>query len=281
VTWPAIRTPAKANVVLCLFAVALLFPALTAAQPLPPPPISAPEAIIIDGWTGQILYARNADVPRYPASTVKIMTALVILQHHISLRRMATVSALAASYGGSTAGLWAGERLSVRNLLYAMLLPSGNDAAVALSQLLAPTPTQFASLMNAEAVALHLTHTHYLSPNGFDTWGQVTTARDLAAVARTAMRWRVFRRIVHTRYWHVRAPSGVYLHSWQNLNQLLWWSRYVDGIKTGTTAGAGACLVASARKDGRWVIAVNMGSSESTRFTDGEALLDYGFRLDR
>lgn len=243
------------------------------------PAITAPEAIVIDGWTGRVLYARNANAPRDPASTVKIMTALVLLRHRVPMQRVVTVSTLAAEYGGSTAGLFAGERMTVWNLLHGMLLPSGNDAAVALSETLAPTPGQFALLMNAEARRLHMWHTRYLTANGFDTAGQLTTARDLATVARAAMHWSIFRRIVRTRFWVARSADGQVTHTWSNLNRLLWQSSAVDGIKTGTTPLAGACLVSSVRKDGRWVIEVNMGSTEADRFHDGMLLLTYGFPL--
>ena len=223
-----------------------------------------------------MLYARNADVERYPASTVKVMTALLVLQSHIPMSHMATVSANAAYIGGSTAGLWAGERISVWNLLHGMLMPSGNDAAISLSEVVGGSEEHFVSMMNAEARSLHLFHTHYLSPNGFDTPGQVTTARDLADLARVAMGRSRFARIVATRSWTVRSAQGTVFHHWTNLNRLLWSSNGVDGIKTGTTPGAGACLVSSERQGGKWVIEVNLGSSEQTRFADGLALLSYG-----
>jgi D-alanyl-D-alanine carboxypeptidase (penicillin-binding protein 5/6) len=161
-----------------------------------------------------------------------------------------------------------------------MLLPSGNDAAIALSEAVAGTPARFVTLMNAEARRLHLWHTHYLSPNGFDAWGQVTTAHDLASLARVAMQQPVFARVVRTRSWTVRSAQGTVIHHWVNLNQLLWRSRHVDGVKTGTTPSAGACLVSSAREHGRWVIAVNMDDTEAARFTDGANLLNYGMDID-
>jgi D-alanyl-D-alanine carboxypeptidase (penicillin-binding protein 5/6) len=186
----------------------------------------------------------------------------------------------AVSYGGSTAGLYAGEQMTVWNLLHGLLLPSGNDAAIALADAVAGSPARFVPLMNAEARRLHLRHTRFLTPNGFDVQGQVTSAHDLAFLARTAMLLPAFARIVRTRTWHAWSADRRILHYWVNLNRLLWMSRAVNGIKTGTTPGAGACLVSSARKDGKWVIAVNLGSATSARFSDGEALLDYGFALE-
>jgi D-alanyl-D-alanine carboxypeptidase (penicillin-binding protein 5/6) len=242
------------------------------------PQLTASAAIVVDAWSGAVLYARHPDAERYPASTVKVMTALVALRSHVALKRVVTVSALAAGYGGSTAGLYAGERMTLWDLLHGMLLPSGNDAAIAVSQAVGGTTSRFVAMMNAEAIRLHLWHTHYLSPNGFDMNGQVTTPRDLAALARVAMEDPTFRKIVRARSWTVRSATGQIVHHWYNLNHLLWSSSSVDGVKTGTTPGAGACLVSSARRDGRWVIEVNMGSSESSRFPDGMALLNYGFQ---
>lgn len=249
------------------------------ASSLPAPAVTAPEAIVIDGWTGSVLYARSANVERYPASTVKIMTALLVLERRVPMHRLVVVSPVAATYGGSTAGLYAGEQITVWNLLHGMLLPSGNDAAIALAETVGGSVQHFVAMMNAEAGRLHLIHTHYLSPNGFDVPGEVSTAHDLAVVTRLAMQQPRFARLVRTRSWTVHGPSGQVLHHWTNLNKLLWSSSAVDGVKTGTTPGAGACLVASARMDGRWVIEVNMGSTESTRFSDGMALLNYGFGL--
>ncbi|MGH2441898.1 MAG: D-alanyl-D-alanine carboxypeptidase family protein [Chloroflexota bacterium] len=267
------RFPAGVAIAL-IVATTLLAPARTT---LAVPLISARSAIVLDGWSGQTLYSLNAGMERAPASTVKIMTALVILRRHMPFGREVTVSPYAASYLGSTAGLYAGERLTVRDLMYGMLLPSGNDAAVALSETLAPTVSQFATLMNAEARRLGMWHTRYLTPNGFDTLGQVTTARDLAHLARTAMRWGRFRHIVDTRVYQVRARNGAVIHIWTNLNHLLWRGHGIDGVKTGTTIAAGACLVSSLRSRGRWIIEVNLGSLESRRFSDGLSLLDYGF----
>ncbi len=278
-TWMEACTIAK-RILLLVFVLAFVLPGARTARAAVLPFVTAPEAIVMDGWTGAVLYAKNANRMRAPASTVKIMTALVILRHQVPLGRVVTVSATAASYGGSSAGLYAGERMTVWNLLHGMLLPSGNDAAIALSQTLAPTPQQFARLMNAQAVRLHLWHTHYLTPNGFDVPGQVTTARDLANLTRAAMQSLTFSVIVDTRTWTARASDGRGFHVWQSLNRLLWSSKNVDGVKTGTTPAAGACLVSSARKGGRWVIAVNMGSTSTARFSDGASLLDYGFEVD-
>src|SRR5579859_1763341 len=207
--------------------------------------LSAASAIVIDGWTGSVLYSKNPDVLRAPASTTKIMTALIVLKHHLPLNRVVTVDSLATSYGGSSAGLFVGEHINVWNLLHGLLLPSGNDAAVSLAEATAGTIPAFVRLMNRTAQQMHLWHTRFLSPTGLDVSGQDTTARDLARLARLAMLQSEFMRIVRTRYWTVRDVYGHIVHTWTNLNRLLWTLRGVDGIKTGTTPLAGACLVSS------------------------------------
>lgn len=272
---------AKSRGAAALVAVALIVavPESVGATPPHRPAVYAPEAIVVDGWTGEVLYQKNADVERYPASTVKIMTALIVL-NRLGLNTVVTVGSDAVAYGGSTAGLYAGERLTVWNLLHGMLLPSGNDAAVALADAVAGTPQQFVPLMNAQARRFHLWHTHYLTPNGFDVPGQVTTARDLATLARIAMRRPVFARIVRTRSWNAWSVDHRIYHHWVNLNKLLWSSRRFDGVKTGTTPGAGACLVSSEQAGKKWVIAVNLNDSETTRFVDARKLLWYGWQTD-
>jgi len=239
--------------------------------------ITAPEAVVIDGWTGHVLFTRAASVPRYPASTAKIMTALVVLRRHVSFKRIVTVSPYAASMGGSTAGLYAGEKLTLWDLLHALMLPSGNDAAEAVAEFISLDPGKFVNLMNSTAIQIGLRHTRFLTPSGVDEAEQYTTARDLARLARVAMQIPAFESIVRHEWWTAHPLNGG-TQTWRNLNQLLWWSHAVDGVKTGTTNGAGACLVSSAHRAGRWVIAVNLGSLVSARFADAMALLDYGFR---
>jgi serine-type D-Ala-D-Ala carboxypeptidase (penicillin-binding protein 5/6) len=258
-----------------VFCFGLLCPSPAAASGASPV-TSASDAIVVDGWTGAVLFAKNPDALHAPASTAKIMTALLVLEHKIPMDRPFFVTAYAASFRGSTAGLVAGERITVWNLLHGLLMPSGNDAAVALAEGVAGNAPRFIRMMNLEARRLHLWHTHYLTPNGLDAPGQVTSARDLAELARTAMQSPRFARVVRTRYWSAWSFDHRAFHHWTNLNKLLWSSPAVDGIKTGTTSGAGACLVSSARRGGKWVIGVNLGSTYTARFDDGAKLLNYG-----
>lgn len=264
---------------LLVFLLALIvFPGRVSAEPAAPR-ISAPEAIVIDGWTGDTLWSKRPNAMHDPASTVKLMTALLVLRSHLAMKHVVTVGADAVSVGGSTAGLVVGERMTVWNLLHGMLMPSGNDAAIALADAIGGSVPHFAALMNAEAVRLHLHDTHYLSANGFDMPGQVTSAADLAHLARIDLHFRNFERVVRTRSWTAHSVDGR-LHRWVNTNRLLWASRWVNGVKTGTTPGAGACLVSSVREGNKWVIEVNLGSTETSRFRDGTELLDYGLAVD-
>jgi len=242
----------------------------------PQPALAAQAAFLLDDTTGSALFAANADVPRYPASTIKMMTAIVTLQR-LKPGTVVTVPG-DALVGETTAGLVAGERMTVRDLLYGLLLPSGNDAAIALADATAGSTDAFAALMNAEAVRFHLWHTHFLSPHGFDLAGQYSTARDLAWLAHDLLRLPILARIVVSRTYHATSADGRIVHDWTNRNQLLWTYPGAIGVKTGTTPLAGANLVAAATRDGHRLIAVILGSTGGRRFADGSALLDYGLR---
>src|SRR6266542_1412679 len=217
------------------------------------PRMAAPEAILEDLDTGQILFERNPDSPRPIASLTKIMTALLVLRGG-EPTGAATVSAAAAAQNGSTLGLRPGERPSVLALLYALMLQSSNDAAVALAENAAGTSARFVELMNRRAAALGLRHTRYFSPSGLDDRGY-STARDLAAVTRTADQVPLFQSIVATRTRDIPAPAGPPRHI-QNRNVLLWLYPGATGVKTGSTPGAGSCLVATARQGARGLVAV-------------------------
>ncbi len=231
-----------------------------------PPQVSAAAAVIVDLDSGITLYARNADVPRPPASTVKIMTALLVLRK-ADVREEVIVSANAAATGGSRMGLVAGERLTVLDLLYGLLLPSGNDAAVALAEHVAGSEAAFVAEMNREAARLGLQHSRFANPHGLDAEGQFTSAADLVIIARAALDYPVFTEIVRT------PRARIAGRDLTNTNELLGGYPAADGIKTGTTDAAGECLVASVSRQGHRVIAVVLGSQD--RYTDIRALLNY------
>ena len=236
------------------------------------PKLSAPSAELADLDTGQVLYAKAARTRRPIASVTKIMTALVVLER---LDPSATVTAGpdAARAGGARLGLRAGERITVRNLLYALLLSSANDAAVALSDAVAGSVPAFVRLMDRRAGVLGLRDTLFTSPSGLDDAGY-SSASDLIALTRAAYARPLFTAIVRTKFWDVPAPSGPARHL-ENRNPLLWLYPGAVGVKTGSTARAGHCLVAAAGGNGRRVAAVVLGAPVEA-FDDAASLLNFG-----
>jgi serine-type D-Ala-D-Ala carboxypeptidase (penicillin-binding protein 5/6) len=237
-------------------------------------------AMLLDDTTGRTLYAWHADSLRYPASTVKMLTAIVGAKR-LKPTKIVTVPAEAPVDPAifTSARLYTGERMSANNLLYGLLLPSGNDAATALADAVAGSNQSFAGLMNTEAQRLHLWHSHFIGATGLDTLGQYTTARDLAWLAHALLRNAVLARIVRTRTYHTSSADCRYWHTWSNLNRLLWSYPGAIGVKTGTTPLAGANLVAAANRRNRRLIAVVLGSTTASRFADGTKLLNYGWQL--
>jgi len=253
--------------------------------PTPLPMLAAAEALAVDLDTMRPLYSRDPNAPRAPASVVKIMTAAVALDHFkADTNAVITVPAgapsVGAEVGGTAMGLTPGERLSLHDLLYGMLLPSGNDAAYTIAQAVGGDQAHFADLMNAKAAALGLKRTRFAQGYGLDAGGQVTTAWDLARLAHYDLdHYPLFAEIVRTAS-HVigqgLAHRAYVLHS---TNKLLGVYPGVFGVKTGTTPAAGQNLIVAARRDGHRVLVVIMGSTD--RYADGSALLDYAVAVDR
>ncbi|CEP66821.1 Peptidase S11, D-alanyl-D-alanine carboxypeptidase A [Moorella glycerini] len=243
-----------------------------AAKAAGEPYLTAPAVVLMEAGTGQVLYEHGAREERPPASTTKIMTAILALE----LGRLDTpvkVSKYAATTPGASIYLTTGEVVKLGDLVKGALLNSGNDATVAIAESLAGTEEDFAWLMNRKARQLGANHTHFKNPHGLPDPGHYTTAYDLALMTRYALGNPVFRRLVATQEDQIPAPDGVrYLY---NTNRLLGSYPGADGVKTGTTNAAGQCLVASATRGGRQLIAVVLGSSD--RYADARALLDYGF----
>lgn len=230
------------------------------------PTVTAASALLIDLESGQALYEKAAAEPRPPASTAKLMTALVVLDQ-APLDEAVVVTANAGETGDSTMGLEPGERLSVEELLYGMLIPSGNDAAVALAEHVAGTEADFVAMMNARARTMGLSATNFVNVHGLDANGQTTSAADLAIIAGAALEHPVINRIVAT-------PSATVAgHALRNTNELLGTYDGADGVKTGTTDEAGECLVASVTRGGRRTLLVLLGSTD--RFTDARKLFDH------
>jgi D-alanyl-D-alanine carboxypeptidase (penicillin-binding protein 5/6) len=250
----------------------------TPADSTAPPDLSAPSAILVDLDTGQVLFAKNPDAERPVASLTKVMTALLVLERS---RRsdVATVQPDAviptdARAGVAALGLRPGERIAVGQLLYALLLQSANDAAVALADQVSGSQARFVQLMDVRAARLGMRRTHFLSANGLDDHGY-STARDLARLARAAMATPGFPAIVHTEFHSIPSTAGPD-RKVQNRNVLLWLYPGATGIKTGYTARAGYCEIATAERDGRREVAVVLGAP-SDAFSDAATLLNYGF----
>lgn len=234
------------------------------------PPVSASAAILMEASTGTVLYAKNEHQRRAPASTTKIITALLAIESGVLTDRV-QVSRRAASMEGSSADLAAGEHYTLEELLYALMLPSGNDAAVAIAEHMDATVQAFARRMNRRARELGAYNSHFVNPHGLDDPNHYSTAYDLALFARTALQFPLFARIVGTRAYSALSRQ----RTWHNTNRLLWSFDGATGVKTGTTGRAGYCLVAAAARDGTTLISVVLDSAD--RWADSARLLEYGF----
>lgn len=230
--------------------------------------ISAEKAILVDASTGRVLYEKDADSRSLIASTTKIMTALLICEQCNVLDRM-QIPKEAVGIEGSSMYLQEGEILTIQELLYGLMLRSGNDAAVALAIYCGGTVSGFVDLMNDKAHRLGLTGTHFENPNGLDSPGHYSTARDLATLSAYAMKNPIFRQTVSTKSVHVGQRSLI------NHNKLLWQFDGADGIKTGYTKAAGRILASSAIRDGRRLICITI--NDGNDWADHSALLGDGF----
>jgi D-alanyl-D-alanine carboxypeptidase (penicillin-binding protein 5/6) len=250
----------------------------TPADPISAPELSAASAILVDQDSGQVLFAEDADEERAIASLTKIMTGLLVLER-TDLSEVVTVTADSVILdddrsGIAALGLEEGEQISVRDLLYALLLQSANDAAVALADHVDGSVDRFVKRMNTRALRLGMRHTRFYSPNGLDDRGY-STARDLAILTRVAMATAGFSPVAATRSHTIPAPDGVDREI-QNRDALLWLYPGATGVKTGFTSRAGFCVVATAEQDGRRLVAVVLGAP-SDAFSDAAALLNHGF----
>jgi D-alanyl-D-alanine carboxypeptidase (penicillin-binding protein 5/6) len=251
-----------------------------------PPAISAPYALLMNSDSGAVYFAAGADTPVPMASTTKIMTAYVALTFG-QLDQPITVGPDAASFDptfASLAGLRDGETLTLRELLYALLLPSGDDAAVAIADGVAGSQQHFVALMNVEAVVLGLSDTHYADVHGLDTADHFTTARDLARLTRFALRLPTFARIVATNTYTLAPTTRHHGYFWSSTNELLGARPYAGatGVKTGFTGNAGECLVFTAQRANTHLLGVLLDEpSDDARFSDAATLLDWGFARAR
>ena len=239
-----------------------------------PPAVSADAAVLMDAATGQVLYAKNAHQRRAPASTTKILTALLALQRG-NLARPVRIPAEAARTPGSSMHLRAGQRFTLADLLEGLLLPSGNDASVAIARAVGGSVPSFVREMNRTARKLGALDSHFVNPSGLSAPAHYSTAYDLALIARTALRDPRFAALVGSRQRRVRELRSRRERTLSNTNRLLWTFPGADGVKTGTTRAAGQCLVASATRHGWRLIAVVLHADQ--RWSDAARLLDWGF----
>ncbi len=244
-----------------MLAAVLLFPVKTNA-------ISAQKAVLLDTVSGRALFSQRADEKSLIASTTKIMTALIVCEQCNVLDRM-VIPPEATNIEGSSMYLQAGEILTVQELLYGLMLSSGNDAAVALAIYCAGNVPGFVDLMNDKARMLEMKNTHFANPNGLDAVEHYSTAHDLAILAAYAMENPIFAKTVSTKTTKV---GERYL---RNHNKLLWLYDGTDGVKTGYTKAAGRILVSSAVRKNRRLIAVSINAPDD--WNDHRVLLDRGF----
>lgn len=259
---------------LCLGMVILCVPTRAAE-----PETSAPSAVLMEKTTGTVLYAKDEHTPREPASVTKIMTLLLTMEAidsgQLSYDDVVTASARAASMGGSQIWLKEGEQMTVRDLLKAVCVVSGNDAAVALGEHLAGSETAFVEKMNARAAELGMNDTHFVNACGLPAEGHVASAHDIAVMSRElTLNHPDIRQF--TTLWMDSLRDGASMLV--NTNKLIRFYDGATGLKTGSTDAAGYCLSATAERGGMELIAVVMkGRTSDERFADARAMLDYGF----
>lgn len=259
---------------LCLGMVILCVPSRAAE-----PETSAPSAVLMEKTTGTVLYAKDEHTPREPASVTKIMTLLLTMEAidsgQLSYDDVVTASARAASMGGSQIWLKEGEQMTVRDLLKAVCVVSGNDAAVALGEHLAGSETAFVEKMNARAAELGMNDTHFVNACGLPAEGHVASAHDIAVMSRElTLNHPDIRQF--TTLWMDSLRDGASMLV--NTNKLIRFYDGATGLKTGSTDAAGYCLSATAERGGMELIAVVMkGRTSDERFADARAMLDYGF----
>ncbi len=253
------------------------------------PYITAESAVLIEKASGRILYEKDKDKQLPPASTTKIMTALVATEWAENAEIMETpeseaekqldslikVTENAVHAEGSSIYLKKDEEISLRDLLYGMMLRSGNDAAIAVAEGVGGSVNEFVSMMNSRAQSLGMINTNFENPNGLHDETHVSSAYDLAILAREAMNHDIFRDLAGTKVWNASRPGADSYNYFYNKNKTLFQYEGATGIKIGYTQAAGRCLVASAQKNGMELIAVVL--NDHNWFEDIYDLFDYGF----
>ena len=239
------------------------------------PKINSRSAVVIDRKSKNIIYGKNENVKKAMASTTKIMTAMVVIQN-TNLNNTVEISKKAAGTGGSRLGLKAGDKVTVKDLLYGLLLRSGNDCAVALAEYVTGSVQEFSNLMNQNAQMLGLNNTHFVTPHGLDEEEHYTTAYELAILADYALNNELFAQIVNKKSYTININKNS--KTLNNTNELLGNLNGVYGVKTGFTNGAGRCLVTSIKRGNLDVICVVLGAdTKKDRTRDSAKLIEYTF----
>ena len=240
--------------------------------------IKSRAAVVMDAATGRVLFAKNPDLRLMPASTTKLMTALVVLER-TNLSDVATVSRKASSSPATKIGLKKGDNISIETLLNAALIKSANDAAVALAEAAAGSEEEFVSLMNGKAIALGLNNTRFINPNGLPGTGQYITAHDLAEILRQAIRYPLLKEILGTRVAEVYTGEGKAIFI-KNTNKLLWSDAELIEGKTGYTIEARHCFVGAGERETSTIIVALLGApSRPLLWKETEDLMALGTRV--
>lgn len=238
---------------------------------------SARAAVVIDGVTGEILYSQNCNERLPMASTTKIMTALLLCELGGDLSKEIVTTREMVTVEGSSMGLQVGDRVSYHDLLYGMMLSSGNDAANTVALSLGGSVSGFAHLMNERAEKMGLENTHFVTPSGLDAEGHYTTAYELALITKEALENEQFALAAAAKTARLKYGNPPYNRTLTNHNKLLNMYDDIVGVKTGFTSKSGRCLVSASRKDGKLVIAVTL--NDKNDWQDHRNLLDLGLSL--
>lgn len=238
--------------------------------------LSAETAVLLESDSNTALYCKNAEQTMTMASTTKIMTALLMIEN-ANLNSEITVTEEMVAVEGTSMGLLPGDKVSLRELVYGMLLPSGNDAANTAAYVLSGSIPEFANLMNEKAAVIGMTNTNFVTPSGLDAEGHYSTAYDMALLGSYAIKNREFFNICSTKSIRVEYGNPPYSRTLTNHNKLL--SMYDDciGVKTGFTKKSGRCLVSAAERDGVTLVAVTLNASDD--WNDHIEMFEYGFSV--
>ena len=237
-------------------------------------PLAAQSAALVDSYSGEFLYTKNADAKQYPASSTKILTALIVIEAG-NLDQLVTVAPEDTKVEPSSLDLKPGQQFTRRQMLFGMLLKSANDVAMCLARDNAGSVAAFAEKMDLRAAELGATNSHFVNPHGLHDPNHYTTAHDLVLIARAAMQQPLFRQIVSTIYYTWRTPNGE-VDELRNHNRLLRHFAGCNGLKTGYTRAAQQVLVSSALRGGHEVISVVLHTDKPGIWVDSKTLLTYG-----